>query len=407
MSASPEVLARYSVQANKLQLGGRGASSLAEEFGTPLYVYDSASVAARVGMLRDLMPEGLSLYYALKANPMPELVALLVGLVDGMDVASAGEIETARRAGMQASRISFAGPGKRDAELQAAIEAGITLCIESETELERSAAIGDRLGTEPLIALRINPSFRLRASGMHMGGSASPFGVDEEIAPRLLERATGLKMKLRGLHIYAGSQNLSATHLIEAQNAIFELSYRLAQYFPEGIEWLDIGGGFGIPYFMTDRALDIAPIADNLARHLEEAHARIGPCEVVLELGRYLVGEAGVYLCRIVDRKISRGQTYLVTDGGMHQHLAASGNFGQVIRKNYPLVLANRVKAAETEKVTVVGPLCTPLDILGDKVELPHAGPGDLIAVLQSGAYGYTASPLQFLGHPVPGQVLV
>jgi diaminopimelate decarboxylase len=407
MSASADVLARYSIRANELHLGGRSASSLAEEFGTPLYVYDSAAIAQRVDMLRNILPPEISLYYALKANPMPQVVALLGGLVDGMDVASAGELETAQGAGMHASRISFAGPGKRDWELQAAIEAGATLCVESENELQRAAAIGERLGIEPLLALRINPSFRLRASGMHMGGSASPFGIDEEMAPGVLERAAQMAVRLRGLHIYAGSQNLSAASLIEAQDRIFELSERLAGHFPQGMEWLNIGGGFGIPYFKKDRALDLAPIADNLARRLEDAHARIGPCEVVLELGRYLVGEAGVYLCRILDRKVSRGETFLVTDGGMHQHLAASGNFGQVIRKNYPLLLANRVTAEPAETVNVVGPLCTPLDLLGDKVELPHAEPGDLIAVLQSGAYGYSASPLQFLGHPAPGQVLI
>ena len=407
MSASADVLARYTVRENELYLGGRSVSSLAEEHGTPLYVYDSAAITQRVGLLRDTLPAGLSLYYALKANPMPQVVGLLAGLVDGMDVASAGELEMAQRAGVPASRISFAGPGKQDWELQATIAAGATLCIESENELQRAAAIGERLGIEPLVALRINPSFRLRASGMHMGGSASPFGIDEEQAPRVLEHAAQLPVRLRGLHIYAGSQNLSAASLIDAQDRIFELSERLADRFPQGMEWLNIGGGFGIPYFMKDRALDLAPIADNLARRMHEARKRIGPCEVVMELGRYLVGEAGAYVCRIVDRKVSRGETFLVTDGGMHQHLPASGNFGQIIRKNFPLLLANRVEADAVETVNVVGPLCTPLDLLGDKVELPHAEPGDLIAVLQSGAYGYSASPLQFLGHPAPGQVLV
>ena len=395
------------MNAQGLYIGERSASALAEEFGTPLYVYDSASIARRVQQLREHMPPGLSLHYAIKANPMPELVRFLGERVDGMDVASAGELQTALDNGMAGADISFAGPGKRDEELALAIGTGVTLSVESPGELQRIADIGQRLGMQPRIALRINPAFRLKAAGMHMGGAASPFGIDEEQAPGVLQQAATLPVRLRGLHIYAGSQNLSAPHLVEAQNAIFELAFRLAGYFPDGIEWLNIGGGFGIPYFPGEQALDIAPIADNLDKRMAESESRLPGCEIVLELGRYLVGEAGVYLCRIIDRKVSRGRVYLVTDGGMHHHLAASGNFGQVLRKNFPLRVANHVDNPEKETVTVVGPLCTPLDLLGDRVELPKAGPGDLIAILQSGAYGYSASPLEFLSHPRPEQVLL
>lgn len=407
MTFSPDILEQYCVAANELQIGGRSAASLADEFGTPLYVYDSNSITRRVKRLRQLLPSGLALHYAIKANPMPQLVGLLADLVDGMDVASVGELQVALDAGVEGRSLSFAGPGKRDAELALAIRSGVTLSIESANELSRVADIGEQLGERPQVALRINPAFRLKASGMHMGGGASPFGIDEEQAPGVLQQAAQLPVHLRGLHIFAGSQNLSAHHLLQAQDAIFDLALRLSDYFPEGMEWLNIGGGFGIPYFPSDQALDIAPITDNLANRIAQAIPRLGDCEIVLELGRYLVGEAGVYLCRVIDRKISRGQTYLVTDGGMHHHLAASGNLGQVLRKNFPLVVANRVDDQDTETVNVVGPLCTPLDILGEKVDLPHAGPGDLIAVLQSGAYGYSASPLGFLSHPEPAQVLL
>lgn len=407
MSASTDVLRHYRVVDGTLFLGKQSAISLAEQHGTPLYVYDSSAVQHRVENLKRILPGSLSLHYAVKANPMPELVKMIGGWVDGMDVASAGELQLALDAGLPAQHISFAGPGKREHELDRAIEAGVTLSVESAGELQRIAAGGERAGRTPQVALRINPAFRLKASGMHMGGGPSPFGIDEELAPEVLELATALPVRMRGLHIYAGSQNLSATHLIEAQNAIFDLAERLAGYFPQGVEWLNIGGGFGIPYFPSDKALDIQSVADNLARRLRVFGTRVGPCEVVLELGRYLVGEAGVYLCRVIERKQSRGQLYLVTDGGMHHHLAASGNLGQVIRKNFPLVLADRVQGEPSETVNVVGPLCTPLDILGERVALPEAKPGDLIAVLQSGAYGYSASPLNFLSHRPPGQILV
>lgn len=407
MSVSEQVLRQYQSAAGELLIGGESASSLAHRHGTPLYLYDRSAIRKRIAELRSLLPASLSLHYAIKANPMPQLVDMMASLVDGMDVASAGELSLALDSGMQAANISFAGPGKRDSELEAAIRAEVILSIESPGELQRAATIGQRLGRQPRIALRINPAFRLKASGMHMGGGPSPFGIDEESAPDILRHAAGLPVQLLGLHIYAGSQNLFADHLIEAQDAVFDLALRLSEYFPQGLRWLNIGGGLGIPYFPSERALDIQAVAKNLADRMQVSADWLNNCEVVLELGRYLVGEAGVYLCQVIERKQSRGRTYLITDGGLHQHLAASGNLGQVLRKNFPLVVANHMDKAATETVNVVGPLCTPLDVLGDRVDLPPAGPGDLIAVLQSGAYGYSASPLGFLSHPDPRQVLV
>lgn len=407
MTISADVLKQYRVVDGQLFLGEQSATSLGERHGTPLYVYDASAIENRIKVLKATLPDSLSLHYAIKANPMPELVKKIAGWVDGLDVASAGELQLALDSGMPAPHISFAGPGKRDHELDQAIQAGVTLSVESPGELQRIAASGERVGRTPQVALRINPAFRLKASGMHMGGGPSPFGIDEELAPELLELATTLPVSMRGLHIYAGSQNLSGTHLIEAQKAIFDLAIRIAGHFPQGMEWLNIGGGFGIPYFPSDKALDIQPLADNLVECMQSFTEKVGDCEVVLELGRYLVGEAGVYLCRVIERKHSRGQIYLVTDGGMHHHLAASGNLGQVIRKNFPLVVADRITGGPQETVNVVGPLCTPLDMLGDRVALPEARPGDVIAVLQSGAYGYSASPLGFLSHPAPHQILV
>ena len=223
----------------------------------------------------------------------------------------------------------------------------------------------------------------------------------------VLQRIKGLDAHFRGLHIFSGSQNLRAESLIEAQNASFELASRLCEHWAGDIELLNIGGGFGIPYFPGDVPLELQPVADNLATRTDECAQRLGACEIVVELGRYLVGEAGVYVCQVVDRKESRGQTYLITNGGLHHHLAASGNFGQLLRKNYPVLHATRVSGGERETASVVGPLCTPLDLLADRMELGEANPGDLIAVLQSGAYGFTASPHNFLSHPHPVEILV
>ena len=309
--------------------------------------------------------------------------------------------------GTDAAEISFAGPGKGRHELEAAVAAGITVNVESPGELERVTGTGARLGITPKVALRVNPDFELKASGMKTGGGPRPCGIDAEQVPTVLRRIGGLGIHFRGFQIFSGSQNLHAESLTEAQNATFELAYRLAQDAPGGIDLLNIGGGFGIPYFPGEQRLDLGPVCENLRSRVDECRHRLGDTEVVIELGRYLVGEAGIYVCEVVDRKVSRGETYLVTNGGLHHHLATSGNFGQVIRRNYPLVTAGRVAGEPRERVSVVGPLCTPLDILGERLQLGRADVGDLIVVLQSGAYGYTASPHRFLGHPAPLEVLV
>jgi diaminopimelate decarboxylase len=240
-----------------------------------------------------------------------------------------------------------------------------------------------------------------------MGGGPKQFGVDAERVPEMLGRIGQLDLDFQGFHIFSGSQNLRADAIREAQQKTIELALKLAVDAPAPVRLLNIGGGFGIPYFPGDQPLDIAAVGAGLARVLAGIDRRLPQARVVLELGRYLVGEAGIYVCRVIDRKISRGHVFLVTDGGLHHHLAASGNFGQVIRKNYPVAVGNRVRGAERETASVVGPLCTPLDLLADGMELAKADVGDLIVVFQSGAYGLTASPTAFLGHPPPEEVLI
>jgi diaminopimelate decarboxylase len=389
-------------------IGGLPVEALARRVGaTPFYAYDRAAISERVRVLRHSLPRDLRLHYAVKANPMTAVVQHLAARVDGLDVASAGELRIALDAGVDPGSVSFAGPGKTDAELGIAVSSGVTVSLESQGETERIARQGEIAGLRPRVAVRVNPDFELRSSGMKMGGGARPFGVDCERVPSLLRRIGSLGLDFQGLHIFSGSQNLQAESLIEAQNATFELALRLLRDAPAPPRSLNIGGGFGIPYFPGERRLDLTAVVANLAVRMAELEERLADVEVALELGRYLVGEAGAYVCRVVDRKVSRGRTYLVTDGGLNHHLAASGNLGQVIRRNFPVVVANRMDCPETEQVSVVGPLCTPLDVLADRVDLPRAQPGDLIAVLQSGAYGRSASPVGFLGHPPPGEVLV
>jgi diaminopimelate decarboxylase len=391
-----------------LQIGGMALTRLAQRVGsTPFYAYDRGLVTERVRHVRAHIPREIELHYSIKANPMPALVQHLAGLVDGLDVASGGELKVALDTGMESRRISFAGPGKSEAELAQAIAAGVCVHAESEREIRAVARIGAALGIPPQLVLRINPDFELKGSGMRMGGGAKQFGIDAEEAPRMLALAAGLDLDVLGFHIFSGSQSLKADAIIEAQAQTVELALRLAGEARDPVRMLNIGGGFGIPYFPGEAPLDLAPIGAGLAQALPRLKAALPEAQVSIELGRYLVGEAGVYVARVVDRKVSRGQVFLVTDGGLHHHLAASGNFGQVIRKNYPVAIGNRMGAAQTEPVSVVGPLCTPLDLLADKMELPRAEVGDLVVVFQSGAYGLTASPGGFLSHPQALEVLV
>jgi diaminopimelate decarboxylase len=316
-------------------------------------------------------------------------------------------MRVALAAGANPEETSFAGPGKTDAELAEALAAGIVVNLESERELERVANLGRNRQARPRVAVRVNPDFELKSSGMKMGGGPKQFGVDAERVPAMLSRIGQLGLDFQGFHIFSGSQNLRADSIKEAQEKTFELALKLAGHAPGPVRLLNIGGGFGIPYFPGERPLDIAAVGANLERLLDGFGSRLPDAKVVIELGRYLVGEAGVYVCRIVDRKVSRGQVFLITDGGLHHHLAASGNFGQVIRKNYPAVIGNRVAGTKREVVSVVGPLCTPLDLLAENMEMAEADVGDLVAVFQSGAYGLTASPTAFLSHPAPAEVLV
>jgi diaminopimelate decarboxylase len=392
----------------ELAVQGIAASELVERAGdTPCFVYSSDMLRARVASLRAVMPDRLSIHYAMKANPFAPVLALMASLVDGIDIASAGELELATSAGMDPARISFAGPGKRDRDLEAAIAAGVTLNLESEGEADRALGIGERIGVQPRLAVRVNPDFDLRGSGMRMGGGAKPFGIDAERVPALVQHILAAGAHWRGFHIFAGSQALDADAIIETQGKTLDLAAQLSDAVGHSPEHLNLGGGMGIPYFPGDVPVDIAKVGGALAERFADLPPVLADTHFAMELGRWLVGEAGVYLTRIVDKKTSHGELYLVTDGGLHHQLAASGNFGTVVRRNYPVAIASRFDAQASEEANVVGCLCTPLDRLADKALLPEAQVGDLVAVFCAGAYGATASPADFLGHGKAPELLV
>lgn len=400
-------LSGWTIVDDCLQIGGYPLTRLASRVGrTPFYAYDRRMLTERVGLLRRHLPREIRLHYAMKANPMPALVAHMAGKVDGIDVASGRELKVALDSGMDPREISFAGPGKSEAELAQAVAAGILVNIESSREIDLLARHSRDLGLPARVAVRVNPDFELKSSGMKMGGGPKQFGVDTEVVPDVLREIGRAGLAFEGFHIYSGSQNLNVDAIREAQQKTLDLAVRLAPDASSPVSRLNIGGGFGIPYFPGERALDLAPIGDHLRGIVAQTKAALPHAQLIIELGRFLVGEAGIYVCRVVERKVSRGHVFLVTDGGLHHHLAASGNFGQVIRKNYPVVVGNKVNGAPREIASVVGPLCTPLDLLADRMELAEARVGDLIVVFQSGAYGFTASPTAFLSHPSPLEIL-
>jgi diaminopimelate decarboxylase len=397
----------FPIENGHLMVAGRSAMAWVEAHGSPLFVYDRALMNARVAATRAALQSGLDIHYAMKANPHIEVVRHMVGITDGIDIASAGELRLALDAGANPEHMSFAGPGKRLEEIDASLAAGVLINLESQTELERVRARASHLGCKARVAVRINPAFELRGAGMRMGGRPQPFGIDEADVPAALGQLGDAPFAFEGFHVYLGSQTLLADAVNDAQEKTLSMLARLSAMAPTPPKRLNIGGGFGIPYFPADKSLDMAAVGRGLADALARHKAALGSARIIIELGRYLVGEAGVYLTRIIDRKRSYGEIFLVTDGGLHHQLAASGNFGQVLRRNYPVVLANRMSQNGAESVTVVGCLCTPLDRLAERIDLPIAEVGDVVAIFQAGAYGATASPAAFLSHPKAKELIV
>lgn len=405
--ALQSALGYYDVVDNQLMIAGRSAREWAGEYGTPLYLYDASVIRRKISLFRKHLPAEMELSYAVKANPNPDVLRIIAPLVDGFDVASIGEFDRVMQAGVSPQKISFAGPGKRTEELSRAISADIgSLNVESERELDLIAAVGQTLGKTPGVSIRVNPAYELHGAGMKMGGGPKQFGIDEEIVPSVLARIDALQVDFRGFHIFTGAQNLNADAICATLEKSFELAARLSGSRAQNVSIVNLGGGFGIPYFEKDEPLNLERIGASLKELLKEHRPHFPNARFVIELGRFLVGEAGVYLTRVLYKKMSRGRTFVVTDGGMNQHLAASGNLGQVLRKNYPIVNVRSVSSAHETEIELVGPLCTPLDLLGARLRLSPVEEGDVIAIMNSGAYGYTASPLLFLSHPSPKEAL-
>jgi diaminopimelate decarboxylase len=394
----------------ELTIGGAPVSRIAGEYGTPLFVYDASVLKAKWSNLRRALPERVEIYYSVKANPSPAIVKTFLSLGCGLEIASGGELYLALAAGCPADRIVFAGPGKQDSEIRDFLEAGGgEIHVESLNEARRLIAASDALGRNVSAAVRINPSSEVQGGAMRMGGKSAPFGVDEEEMESVVATLQSSSLvRVGGVHIFAGTQILDAAVLGAQYRKCIDLARAVAKNLKGPLTTVDFGGGLGIPYFEGDQELDLEAygreVRDLLATLEGETFAST---QFIVEPGRYLAGEAGIYVARVLDVKSSRGKSYAVLDGGMNHHLAASGNLGQVIKRNFPVAVLNRLGEPNRQTVDVVGPLCTPLDVLARNVDLPPVRFGDLVGVFQSGAYARSASPLGFLSHPTPPEVLV
>jgi diaminopimelate decarboxylase len=395
----------------ELLVGGIGVSTLAEKYGTPSFLYDCRLFDKKLDELRSALPKSFAVCYSVKANPNPLVLRHFLLRGCGLEIASIGEFNRGLAAGCPPELMLFAGPGKTAAELEAVISGGIgEIHLESTTEAKRVASISKRLGVCTRVAVRVNPSGDAEGGAMRMGGRPTPFGTDEEILDSVLDLIVGDEaLEFRGIHLFAGTQILDANLLVNQYRHGLAIARRVVKRIGTPIKRLDFGGGIGIPYFPHEKELDLKQLSSDLSVIFAEIERdpAFSQTEFLVEPGRFLVGEAGVYLARINDIKVSRGKKFLVLDGGMNHHLAASGNLGQTIKRNYPVALVNKLNAAPEEAVDVVGPLCTPLDTLARNVNLPRAEIGDLFGVFQSGAYGLSASPIGFLSHPAPAEICV
>ncbi|MEY9870939.1 diaminopimelate decarboxylase [Streptacidiphilus sp. MAP12-33] len=388
---------------------GLPTAELAAEFGTPLYLYDGEVIERQFRGLRERLHPDVEVFFSLKANPNVTVCALLHSLGARTEVSSLVELETVLAVGVPAEQILFLGPGKSETEIEACLKAGIlALICESFDELALIDRTAERLGVVARVVLRVNPSFQVKGSGLTMGGKPRQFGIDEEQVLATTGLATAHRsVRLTGVQAYLGTRFLSEQTLTRNTERILDLAERVADRLEFELELVDVGGGLGVAYFAGEQDLDVDLLVAGINPVVDAFRARHPHTRLAMELGRYLVAHSGLYVTAVRSVKESLGERFAVADGGTNHHLTAVG-IGSAIRRNFPMRLLNRDGAAPSARWNVTGPLCTPSDTLGKGVDLPaDLRVGDLIGVERSGAYGPTASPVFFLSHGYPAEVLV
>jgi diaminopimelate decarboxylase len=399
------------IDKGEMHVGGIPVRALAQQVGTPFYAYNGDALVQKVRAVRTALGPETELYFSIKANPSLGVCQLVAREGVGAELASIGELHVAEKAGFPAARAIFAGPGKTNEELERAVRWGIeSVNVESAGEMERLATVAAQLGKPARACLRINPKEQVKGAQMRMGGGPTQFGIDEEDLGAVIERFRGRShLSIVGIHVYVGSQVFDIDALIANCQHILDISVGVAERLGKPLESIDLGGGFAVPYFDNSPDFDLPAFSKAYRAVVDRCKATplLAKAKLIIELGRYLVAESGLYVTRVLDVKSSRGTTYVVADGGMNHHITATGNFGQVFRKPYPVAILNRMTDRCDTQVAVVGPCCTPLDVIGQKIAAPKVEVGDLVGIFYSGAYGYSASSLGFLSHPTPAEVLI
>lgn len=391
---------------SELLIGGVAAAKLVQEFGSPLYVYDAAILRRNYKAVCAALGSRVEVLYALKANPNVSVANVFLQQGSGAEVASAGEIHVALAAGFNGAAIQFAGPGKTPSEIELGIEAGLgCFNIESESEYQAVAALARSTGRRPGVAIRVNPTIGVSGSRMRMSGGGKKFGVDQDdvlpLARLILEDRV---VDLRGLHTYGGTQSFDAASWVANAQALVDFAGDLERRTSQPLSTLNFGGGFGVPYYEGDPTFNLAEAGDGI-RQLIDNDSRPDR-RYFVELGRYLAATSGVYLTKVTYVKNSGGARHVILDGGLHHHSAAAG-VGSIMRRSFPIVNCKRATSEPDSSFAIGGPLCTPADEFASQCDIPRVDPGDVLAVLASGAYGLTFSNVLFLSHPMPAEVLV
>ncbi len=383
----------------------------ADKFGTPSYVYFADDIRRQAREVAGAFKGSFVTSYAVKANPNLQVLAILQEEGLELDVSSIGEFRRGVSAGFDPAKISFTGPAKKACDIREAIERGIGYIVcESMQQLETVNHCARALGIKQDVLVRLNPMTVPRGFGLQMGGRPSQFGVDEEVFEELYPRIAELPgICLKGLHVFSGGNSLYADIVIENFSLLADIFSRLCSALDIVPQRLVFGSGFGIPYFQGDKVLDFsaASAAISLLASNLTSSSRFSQTQLVLEMGRFLVGSHGYLLTSVVDRKHSRGTDICVCDAGFNNHLNAAGMMGAVMRRDWPFFNVSRTGIPVDREYQLVGPLCASFDVLANKANLPDTRVGDVLAVGSSGAYGFSASPMHFISHPAPRELLV
>lgn len=378
-----------------------------KEYGSPMYLYNAAVIQKQYMKLKSSLPQRFEIFYSMKANPLLGICQLLKSYGSRIEVASEGELHTSLAAGFPVQDIVFTSPGKTVDELAYAIDKDIySINVESFAELEIIEKIAQEKSKKANISFRINPDYNAFGAGIKMSGGSTQFGIDYE---QLMEGIDTVflnpHINLIGIHVYMGTQILNADNIVSIMDKIFEMALSIQARSGIHLEFIDLGGGFGIPYFTNDHQLDLLALKSGTDKVWHKYRDRFCNTRIAVESGRFLLAESGLFFSKVLYCKHSKNQAFIVCDGGSNFH-ANSAFLGRHIRNNFPMSILGREKEPLFE-TTVVGPLCTPADVIGQKVMLPKAEPGDYLVVEKSGAYGLTNSPLMFLSHPQPAEILV